>query len=197
MLTFDPEKSIARAQRVLPAGGWTLLEAEQRQVILRAAAGMVESDGVASSDERGALDQFATFLGLAKGSWKAWGTRETLVADIARHTRDRAFARHLFVSTYLVGMSDGVLMDSERVFLDACSRAAGLDSRASDELERELHGILYEEVLEACVRDGDVSARERKILAASAKLLGLSDETAGTIESAYRERVTRGGMGAY
>ena len=94
-------------------------------------------------------------------------------------------------------MSDGVLMDSERAFLEACSRALGLEARMCEELERELHGILYEEVLETCVRDGDVSARERKILSASAKLLGLTEETANTIESAYRERVLRGGMGAY
>lgn len=197
MLTFDPEKSIARAQRVLPAGGWADLGPEARKLILRAAAGMVASDGPPTSDERRALEHFAEFLALPASSWTDWGTLEALARDLAPHARDRALARHLFVSTYLVGMSDGVLMDSERGFLETCARALGLEPRVAEALEGELHGILYEEVLEACVRDGEISARERKILAASAKLLGLSDETAGTIESAYRERTQRGGMGAY
>jgi tellurite resistance protein len=197
VLTFDPEKSIARAQRVLPEGGWLALDTTQRRLILRAAVGMVEADGAATDDERRALDRLVEFLTLAKEGWKPEVDRAALLGDLRPQERDRAFARHLFVSTYLVGMSDGVLMDTERVFLEACAGALGLEPRACEELENELHGILYEEVLDACFRDGDVSARERKILSASAKLLRISTETANVIESAYRERVARGGMGAY
>jgi tellurite resistance protein len=197
MLTFDPERSIARAQRVLPAGGWSSLDEAQRRLILRAAVGMVEADAAATHDEEAALERLAQFLQLPSKSWLGVPSSDALVSELAGQVRDRSFGRHLFVSTYLVGMSDGVLLDSERAFLDACARSLKLEPRACEDLESELHGILYEEVLDTCFRDGDVSARERKILSASAKLLRLSSETVSVIEAAYRERVSRGGMGAY
>jgi tellurite resistance protein len=197
MLTFDPERSIARAQRVLPAGGWFELDALQRELILRAASAMAEADGPVSADEELALERLTEFLMLPRRPRKPGADLGALAEDLALQKRDRAFARHLFVSTYLLGMSDGVLMDSERAFLESCQRALGMDARACEELESELHGILYEEMLETCYGNGDVSARERKILSASAKLLRISDETASVIESAYKERVLRGGMGAY
>src|SRR5581483_797834 len=123
MLTFDPERSIARAQRVLPAGGWSQLDEAQRRLILRAAVGMVEADAPATPDEEAALEHLGQFLELPPKSWLGVPSSDALVAELGRATRDRSFARHLFVSTYLVGMSDGVLMDSERAFLEACARA--------------------------------------------------------------------------
>ncbi|MBI3726403.1 hypothetical protein HY251_20955 [bacterium] len=203
MLAFDPERSIARARRVLPEGGWEALSRDQRRLVMLAAAGMCEADGPSTQDERTALEHLAAFLQvseLAKSPELKGVDREKLREQLAETRRDRAFARHLFVATYLVGMGDGVLLDSERAFLDECAKAVTLEASLCSELESDLHGILYEELLETTYHKGqhvELNPRERSILNAAAKLLGLSQQAAEVIEGAYRVRLQIGGMAAY
>ncbi len=200
MQTFNPERTMDRARKVLPEGGWELLTDSQRRLVLRSAWVMSEADGTASQDERTALDALAQFLALgdsAKASGITRADRGELLRDVAASRPDRSFARHLYAGTYLVGMSDGVLMDSERAYLIELAAAMALDAAVSAELERDLHEILYEELLVAALRNLDVSPRERKILDAARKLLGLSEEAGHRIEEAYRERLVRGDSGAY
>ncbi len=198
--TFDPERTMDRARKVLPSGSWEALDDRRRRLLLRAAWVMSEADGVATKEERTALDQLAHFLSLGAssvGAGVAKADRGELVRDLQAMPRDRSFAQHLYAGTYLVGMSDGVLLDTERAFLDEVARAIQLDANAARALEHELHGILYEELLATVFKDAVVSARERQILNASRKLLGLSEEMASQIEQAFRERLVRGDSGAY
>jgi tellurite resistance protein len=200
MHTFNPDRTIVRAEKVLPMGGWKALDQGQRKLILRAAWVVSEADGPVSKDELTALDQLAHFLGLgttAKASGVSGADRGQLLQELRDGTHDRAFARHLYAAIFLVGMSDGVLLDSERAVLHECSHAVGVEAPALADLEADLHGILYEELLETVFKDGVVSARERQILNATRKLLGLSEETGHRIEEAFRERLVRGDMGAY
>lgn len=189
-----------RARKVLPDGSWEALDEARRRILLRAAWVVSEADGTATAEERTALDQLAQFLGLGStsaASGVAGADRAELLRDLRGFPRDRSFARHLYAGTYLVGMSDGVLLESERAFLDELARAVELDGASCAELERQLHGILYEELLVTVFKDRVVSARERQILNASRKLLGLTEEVAQGIETAYRERLVRGDSGAY
>jgi tellurite resistance protein len=198
--TFDPERTMDRARKVLPSGSWEALDDGRRKLLLRAAWVMSEADGTATKEERTALDQLAQFLNLGASSAVAGvakADRRELVRDLQAMPRDRSFAQHLYAGTYLVGMSDGVLLDTERAFLDEVARAIQLDSKAAQSLEHELHGILYEELLATVFKDAVVSARERQILNASRKLLGLSEEDASQIEQAFRERLVRWDSGAY
>jgi tellurite resistance protein len=200
MHTFNPDRTILRAAKVLPVGGWQALDQAQRRLVLRAAWVVSEADGAVSKDELTALDQLASFLELGKTAKDSGVTavdRGELFQALREIPRDRAFARHLFAAIFLVGMSDGVLLASERTVLEECSRAVGLEKEALVELEQDLHGILYEELLETVFKDGVVSVRERQILNATRKLLGISEETAQRIEEAFRERLVRGDMGAY
>ncbi len=200
MQTFDPERTMDRARKVLPEGSWEALSGPQRKLVLRSAWVMSEADGTATKDERTALDQLAQFLGLGATSVASGITgavRADLIHDLEAAPRDRSFARHLYAGTYLVGMSDGVMLDTERNYLDALARAIDLETTACADLERELHGILYEELLVTVLKDLVVSPRERQILNASRKLLGLSEETAAHIEEALRERIVRNNSGAY
>jgi tellurite resistance protein len=198
--TFNPERTMDRARKVLPDGGWEALDDKQRRTVLRSAWVMSEADGTASADERTALDLLAQFLHLGESSAASGvkgADRGDLLKDLRQLPRDRSYAVHLYAATYLVGMADGVLLDTERAFLDELARAIGLDTAVAGDLERSLHGILYEELLVTVFKDGVVSARERQILNASRKLLGLSEETASQIETAYRERLLRSDSGAY
>jgi tellurite resistance protein len=200
--TFNPERTMDRARKVLPEGSWEALDAGRRRLVLRAAWVVSEADGQATADELTALDLLARFLALgetlaATGLTKGSADKAELVRDLKAGPRDRNFARHLYAATYLVGMSDGVLLDSERAFLDEVARSVGLDPRMCTDLERELHGILYEELLVTVFKDGVVSARERQILNAARKLLTLGEDTASQIEEAFRERLARSDSGAY
>lgn len=189
-----------RARKVLPQGSWEALDDQKRRLVLRCAWVVSEADGAASGDEKTALDLLARFLKLGESSAACGvkgGDKGELLKELRSGPRDAGFARHLYAGTYLVGMSDGVLVDAERGFLDELARAVGLDDAARGDLEQDLHGILYEELLETVFKDGVVSARERQILNASRKLLGLTEETATHIEQAFRERLARGDSGAY
>src|SRR5262249_20853917 len=153
----------------------------RRRLLLRAAWVMSEADGAATKEERTALDQLAHFFNLGATSAVAGvakADRGELLRDLQGMPRDPSFARHLYARTYLVGMIDGVLLDTERAFIDEVARAIQLDAAAATALEHELHGILYEELLATVFRDAVVSARERQILNASRKLLGLSEDLA-------------------
>lgn len=189
-----------RARKVLPDGGWEALDDRQRGLVLRTAWVVTEADGAATTDELTALDLLTGFLKLAAGpasTQTKGGDKAELIQALRTSARDRSFARHVYAATYLVGMSDGVLLEAERAFLDELARAVGLDIVACGDLERDLHGILYEELLVTVFKDGVVSARERQILNASRKLLGIAEDTATHIEEAYRERLVRGDSGAY
>jgi tellurite resistance protein len=198
--TFNPERTMDRARKVLPEGSWEALDERQRRLVLRSAWVISDADGEATADELTALDLLARFLGLG-ANVAATGTkgvdRGDLLRDLRQAPRDRSFARHIYAATYLVGMSDGVLLETERAYLDELARGVGLDVVACSDLERDLHGILYEELLVTVFKDGVVSARERQILNAARKLLGLSEETATHIEESFRERLARSDSGAY
>ena len=166
-------------------------------------AAMCEADGPSTQDERTALEHLATFLGvgeLSASSELRSVDRAKLRSELVKAKGDRSFSRHLFVAAYLVGMGDGVLMDSERAFLEDCAKAVALEPQLCAELEGDLHGILYEELLETTYHHGqhtDLTSRERSILSAAAKLLGLTPDAAQVIENAFLVRLQIGGMAAY
>ena len=193
-------RTIVRARKVLPEGGWEALDQRQRRLVLRAAWIITEADGGASQDEITALDHLARFLGLGsdvKASGITGADKGEVLRELRQGPRDLSFAHHLYAGTYLVGMADGVLLETERTALVELARASGVDAASCEALEGDLHGILYEELLETVFKDRVVSSRERQILNATRKLLGLSEEVATGIEEAYRERLVRGDMGAY
>src|SRR5258708_2948148 len=98
MHTFNPDRTILRAEKVLPLGGWKALDQGQRKLILRAAWVVSEADGAVSKDEMTALDQLANFLGLgmtAKASGVTACERGALLQELRDGLHDRAFARHL------------------------------------------------------------------------------------------------------
>src|SRR5580658_9576164 len=97
-----------RARKVLPEGSWEALSDAQRRLLLRSAWVMSEADGPANPDERTALDLLARFLTLGKTSAECGvpgADRKELLRDLKEGARERAFARHLYAGTYLVGMS--------------------------------------------------------------------------------------------
>jgi tellurite resistance protein len=197
--TFNPERTMDRARKVLPDGSWEALDDRQRELVLRSAWVVTVVDGDATPDELTAIDLLTRFLGVKPAAATAAKAtkKEDLLRALEQGPRDRSFAQHLYAAGYLVGMSDGVLLDSERRWLEELAGVVGLDPTSRVELERDLHGILYEELLVTVFKDGVVSARERQILNASRKLLGLDNETATHIEQALRERMLRSDSGAY
>ncbi len=188
-----------RARKVLPEGSWEALDDRQRELVLRSAWVVTEVDGDATPDELTALELLTRFLALkpAAASTAKTTKKDELLRALQQGPKDPSFAQHIYAAGYLVGMSDGVLLDSERRWLEELAKAIGLETTARVELERDLHGILYEELLVTVFKDGVVSARERQILNASRKLLGLEDDTATHIEQALRERMLRSDSGAY
>ncbi len=188
-----------RARKVLPEGSWEALDDRQRELVLRSAWVVTEVDGDATQDELTALELLTRFLALKPAAAAAAKTtkKEDLIRQLQAGPKDRSFAQHIYASGYLVGMSDGVLLEAERKWLEELAKAIGLDPVARGELERDLHGILYEELLTTVFKDGVVSARERQILNASRKLLGIAEDTASQIEQALRERMLRSDSGAY
>ena len=199
MQTFNPERTMDRARKVLPEGSWEALDDRQRELVIRSAWVATVVDGDATTDELTAIELLTRFLGVKAAAATAAKTtkKDDLLKALQQLPRDLSFAQHIYAAGYLVGMSDGVLLDSERKWLEELASAVGLDPAARADLELDLHGILYEELLVTVFKDGVVSARERQILNASRKLLGLDDDTATHIEQSLRERMLRSDSGAY
>jgi hypothetical protein len=61
--------------------------------------------------------------------------------------------------------------------------ALGVEAGARTTLEMKLRSIFYEQVVSAALKDGEVSAGERRILNATRKLIGIPEETASKIEA--------------
>lgn len=186
--TFDLKRVLGRARELLPQARF---DEPQRKLLLRAAWAVSEVDGPATKEEIASLEGLSELLGLAKTSAE-WGPSKVGQAAVTTalrdHSGDVSFRRWLWAALYTAAMGDGFVQEPERRFLDECAEAIGLDGASRADLERDLHVVFYEEILATVLKDGDVSAGERRILNATRKLLGLSESEAARIESSVRER---------
>jgi hypothetical protein len=189
--TFDLRRVLGRARDLLPEGGVARLDGAQRKLILRGAWATSEVDGPATKEEVASLEGLAELLALPKAS-ADWGPGKVGQAELTAALRDQAgdvpFRRWLWATLYTAAMGDGFVQEPERRFLEECAEAVGIDPTSRADLERDLHVVFYEEILDTVLKNGEVSAGERKILNATRKLLGLDEAEAARIEIAARER---------
>lgn len=83
---------------------------------------------------------------------------------------------------------DGKITDKERRLLDRLRKSLGISEERAKELEASLSGLSdeekeYQEELKACMEDGHISDRERRLLDRLRKSLGISEQRAKEIEN--------------
>lgn len=82
---------------------------------------------------------------------------------------------------------DGKITDKERRLLDRLRKSLGISEERAKELEASLNGLSdeekeYQEELKACMEDGHISDKERRLLDRLRKSLGISEQRAKEIE---------------